>query len=257
MLLITSICSILCGCITSPVLQAKSITNAEYQIQPKIAQQLSKANITVATTAPSNKYSPNIGPNYSGKVVLTFDDCPVTIRSYRKVINWAKVNNVGLVLAPTGDCVAGHLRKGADIVALARAQGQYVINHSESHADLTRLSFSSIVGQIGGQALSNYGRPPYGAVNATVQRAYQSIGMKIWLWTVDTNDWRGKSQLAVISYVVQNSHRGDTVLMHMQHQGFSVSALQAMVTGLAKKKVQVCGAFSGTTTNILPDHLPC
>jgi hypothetical protein len=66
----------------------------------------------------------NRGPNKTSRVVLTYDDCPRTLSSFTSVINYASKSNIGLVLAPTGDCLVSFKhRYGVDIAALARANG--------------------------------------------------------------------------------------------------------------------------------------
>ena len=95
--------------------------------------------------------------------------------------------------------------------------------------------------------VTNYGRAPYGATNIRVRSAYKAKGMRIWLWNVDTNDWRGKSRTSVVRYVVHNTHRGQTVLMHMQWNGFSGTALRQIKSGLATKGLKVCRNHHRTT----------
>ena len=84
-------------------------------------------------------------------------------------------------------------------------------------------------------------------LNIIMTAAYAAVGMKIWTWTVDTNDWRGKSSSQLVSYVVNNARKGDTVLMHMQWNGFNGSALSQMKSGLASKGIGVCRNSGGTT----------
>ena len=77
-----------------------------------------------------------------------------------------------------------------------------------------------------------------GALDATVRRAYRAKGMRVWLWDIDTNDWLGKSRASLVRYVVRNSGKGDTVLMHMQWNGFSGTAIRQMKSGLANRGIK-------------------
>ena len=123
----------------------------------------------------------------------------------------------------------------------ARSLGHYVFNHSVSHPQLTDLSKSAVIRQLGSPGVvTTYGRPPYGAYNSTVREAYAAVGMRIWTWTVDTNDWRGKSSSQLVSYVVNNVKGGDTVLMHMQWNGFNKSTVKKIKSGLKKKGIALC-----------------
>jgi peptidoglycan hydrolase-like protein with peptidoglycan-binding domain len=199
-------------------------------------------------------YSIYRGPNYTKRVVLTYDDCPKSLAAMKSMVLAAQRSNVGLVLAPTGNCITS----GKFDAAYARSHGQYVINHSISHPNLTTLSYAGVQKQLGAPGVvTNYGRAPFGAYNTTVKNAYASKGMRLWLWNVDTNDWTGKSSSSVISYVKANSFAGSTVLMHMQWNGFTPSALASMKSGLAARGLSVCRAYPGTSPVKLPSSLPC
>lgn len=198
-------------------------------------------------------YDMRKGPNPTSRVTLTFDDCPKSLSSFKSVVLAAEQMDIGLVLFPTGNCITA----GTIDTAFARAHGHYVFNHSISHPDLRTLSYSGIQRQLGSPGVvTSYGRPPYGAINSTVQSAYASVGMKPWLWNVDTNDWRGKSSSELVSYVVSNARAGDSVLMHMQWNGFNASTLSAMKSGLARRGIGVCRNYPGTTPT-KPAQLDC
>lgn len=191
-------------------------------------------------------YHKGHGPNTGSRVVLTYDDCPRSVAEYRKVLAYAKAANIGLVIAPTGECHKRFLaRHGTDIALLARQHGQYVINHSLTHANLTKVGYAKAKTEISGEVRSDYGRPPYGARNATVDRAYAGAGMRQWLWDIDTNDWRGKSRAQVVGYVVAHACKGCTVLMHLQHKGFDVTAIAGIKSGLEARGLFLCRAYRG------------
>ena len=204
-----------------------------------------KATFTSTAKQPTRTgYWYRQGPNKSRRVALSFDDCPRSLREFRTVIAGAERLDIGLMLFPTGACV----RSGHFSAAYARAHGHYVFNHSISHPDLARLSYAGVLRQLGSPGIqSRYGRPPFGSYNATVARAYAAKGMRIWTWTVDTLDWRGRSRSSVISTAVHGPRAGGTVLMHMEWHGFSVSALRQMKSGLDKRGLGTCRNFPRTT----------
>nr|WP_231980520.1 polysaccharide deacetylase family protein [Tessaracoccus coleopterorum] len=205
--------------------------------RPRVALHVPAAEGSGSHPPPSGTYSVTHGPNTSNRVILTFDDCPKSLSAFKTTVKAATDMGVRLALFPTGDCLSA----GRFDAAYARSLGHYVFNHSISHPDLTTLSYSSVVRQLGSPGVvTTYGRPPYGAYNSTVRRAYDAVGMRIWTWTVDTNDWRGKSTSQLISYVVGNAKGGDTVLMHMQWNGFNESAIRAMKSGLTEKGIGLC-----------------
>jgi len=207
------------------------------------------------------------GPNKSSRVVLTFDDCPKTLASFDAVLKYAYANNIGLVLAPTGACISSFRSKyGVDIAARARAKGQWVINHSVSHPDLRPLSCAAAARQLQGSGvLSNYGRPPYGALDGSVECAYATAGMNIWTWNVDTEDWKIKNKALTVSRAINRASAGSTVLMHMQWYGFSPDSIRQIKAGLGKRGLKLCRAYRGSdnagpissSPRYLPSSLPC
>ncbi len=203
-------------------------------------------------------YDRGRGPNRTSRVVLTFDDCPTSASTFTSVVKAAKAADIGLVLAPTGDCLRSFTTKGVDLAATARSYGQYVINHSVSHPDLTKIRYAAVLSQLSAPGVvTNVGRPPFGATNAGVGVAYTAKGMRQWTWTVDTRDWTGKTTAQVVSYVVTNARSGSTVLMHMQWNGFTASAISRMRAGLLDRGLRPCRAYKGTTPVRLPASLPC
>lgn len=198
-------------------------------------------------------YSVTFGPNTSARVILSYDDCPKSYASFQATVLGAQQLGVALVLAPTGNC----LGTGRFSSSYARAHGHYVINHSVSHADLTTLSYSGVRYQLGPPGVvTSYGRPPYGAHDFTARQAYASRSMRMWLWDVDTNDWRGKTQSQVVSHVVSYSRSNDTVLMHMGWNAFNTSAISQMRSGLAARGLGVC-RNPGTATPTYPRTIGC
>lgn len=208
----------------------------------------------------------NRGPNKTSRVVLTYDDCPRTLSSFKSVINYAGKSNIGLVLAPTGDCLVSFKRRyGVDLAALARSKGQWVINHSANHVDLRRLSCTQGARELRGTGVrTNYGRPPYGAINSNVRCAYARADMKIWTWTHDTLDWMVRSKQTTVARAGA-AKRGDTVLMHMQWEGFTPDSIRQIRNRLSDRGIGLCRAYHGKdgrgavarTPVYLPSSLPC
>lgn len=201
----------------------------------------------------SGPYDPFRGPNRSSRVVLSFDDCPRSLGAFKATVRAAERLGIRLVLFPTGACIAD----GDFNVAYARSHGHYVFNHSVNHLELTRVSYATILRQLGRPGVvAPYGRPPFGSVNPKVERAYRAKHMRIWLWTLDTNDWRGKSRKKLVKYVIKRVHRGETVLMHMQWHGFNGKALAAIQRSLAKRHLTIC-RNDGKVAPVDPNPLRC
>ncbi|NLT29333.1 MAG: polysaccharide deacetylase family protein, partial [Propionibacterium sp.] len=202
---------------------------------------------------PDSQYNMYRGPNITSRVILTYDDCPTSLSAFKSTVLAAEQADVGLALFPTGDC----LLSGRFDAAFARAHGHHVFNHSITHPNLTTLSYSAVQRELGAPGVvTSYGRPPYGAHNATVRAAYQSVGMRVWLWNVDTNDWRGRTQAQVVNQVVSETQPGQTVLMHMQWNAFNGSAISQMKSGLNRRGIQVCRNHVGTVP-VRPSGMWC
>lgn len=177
------------------------------------------------------------GPNTSEYVVLTYDDCPGSRAAFEEAVLAAEEQGIALALFPVGTCVAAG-RFDADF---ARAHGQYVFNHSATHKDLTKLPHERILVELSAPGIeTNWGRPPFGAVNDAVTLAYAEKGMGVWLWNIDTRDWDGRSQADVVAHTVRNARAGDTILMHMSKAAFNPVAFSEMRAGLVERGLAVC-----------------
>lgn len=246
-----------------------SITTKSVAIQ-SMAQVAPKTSVspTVQATTPTpkkvtKKYNMARGANTTSRVVLTYDDCPRSVKEFKTAVNYASAQGIGLVLFAIGDCVKMYQKRGFDLVGYARARGIWVGNHSMTHPVLNSPSPTAIKKQIGGVVVSNYGRPPYGAINAKVRKVYAQLGMHPWTWTVDTNDWRGKTRAQIVAWAVKYARAGGTVLMHMQWHAFNPTAMSEIKAGLAKKGLKVCGIWRGedrtgpieATTATFPDNI--
>ncbi len=208
------------------------------------------------TPAPSQTgWSISKGPNRSSKVMLTFDDCAPSVARFREVILEAERLGISIVVLPYGQC------RTVD-ANFALAHGQMVAGHSVTHPQLTKLSRAGLIREIDGVSRrSGVLRPPYGAYNSTVRSVMASQGIRLWTWTVDTNDWRGKSRTQVVSYVIGNSAQGSTVLMHMNHAAFNAQSIREMKSGLNRRGLQVCSINAGRQVakagGRIPDRLAC
>ena len=198
-------------------------------------------------------YSVYRGPNTSSRVILSFDDCPTSLSAFKATVVGARNLGIALVLAPTGNCISA----GRFNASYARQYGHWVINHSveppglHHPLDVVDLLPARVAG------CGHLVRPPaLRRGQRAVRNAFATKSMRIWLWNVDTNDWRGKTRSQVVSYVVTYAKPGNTVLMHMHWNGFNTTALSSMKSGLAAKGIGVCRNL-GATTPTRPSHVNC
>jgi peptidoglycan hydrolase-like protein with peptidoglycan-binding domain len=199
------------------------------------------------------RYARTTGPNRSSRVVLSFDDCPTSLAAFQGAVLAAQRLGIALVLFPTGACIAS----GRFSPAYARSHGHYVFNHTITHPDLTTLSYSGVLKQLGAPGVvTTFGRPPGGSYSTlTVLNAYAVKAMRVWTWSVDTREWTGKTQSAVVSYAVTYARAGSTVLMHMGWHAFNSTAIAQIKAGLSARGLGVCRNLGPTT--VAPLTVPC
>ncbi len=130
------------------------------------------------------------------------------------------------------------------LLSTACALGFELGNHTHSHADLTRLTARQLVAEIErtDEALAAIDgrayhllRAPFGRVNDAVRAAAKT---PIIDWTIDTLDWTGVSENAILSSVLSEAYAGAIVLLHDGY-GHTTSALNALLPALYERGFQV------------------
>lgn len=174
--------------------------------------------------------------NENGPVIaLTFDDGPYP-KVTGHILDVLEKNGVCATFFVLGSRIEGH----EDMLTRMDELGCEIGNHSFSHADLTRLSKADCqrelsdtdaeIRRVTGHEASVV-RPPYGYYNKTVMSA---AGRPLILWTVDTNDWRGKAPGEIADYVIQQAKEGSVILMHDQ-QTQTADAMEMIIPTLIEE----------------------
>jgi peptidoglycan-N-acetylglucosamine deacetylase len=233
-----------------------------------IVTTLAAGLVAGAQAASAAPYDERRGPNYTSRIILTYDGCPTSLTAFKAVLKYAKMKNVGLVLAPTGRCLAKYReRNGVDLAKSARAHGQYVINHSITHPkNFDKLSCAAVSRELRAPGVvTNFGRPPYGKLGGSVRCGYQKVGMKPWNWTGYTKDAQGKSKAQVVSAAAKLAKPGATILMHMGWKAFNPDAIAKIKAKVQDRGLRLCRAYRGldnsgaiiTSRTKLPQKLRC
>ena len=174
--------------------------------------------------------------NENGPVIaLTFDDGPYP-KVTGHILDVLEKNGVCATFFVLGSRIEGH----EDMLTRMDELGCEIGNHSFSHADLPRLSKADCqrelsdtdaeIRRVTGHEASVV-RPPYGYYNKTVMSA---AGRPLILWTVDTNDWRGKAPGEIADYVIQQAKEGSVILMHDQ-QTQTADAMEMIIPTLIEE----------------------
>jgi peptidoglycan/xylan/chitin deacetylase (PgdA/CDA1 family) len=180
-------------------------------------------------------YAPGY-PGYAKTVALTFDDGPgkTTGRIVRILHNFrapATFFNIGQNMAARP--------------ALLRKEKRYGFalgNHTWSHPDLTKLTRRQQAAQIdeatGEQRAMTHTtpcvfRPPYGSYNAITLSASRDHRLAVWLWSVDTEDWKadGSASEYWVHRIIRLAEKEGieqehpVIIMHNQPAGNPATAL--------------------------------
>lgn len=196
-----------------------SITPSAEEIRPAPAP--SKFN-SIKTTSPV--------------LALTFDDGPHPELTPR-LLDILREKGVRATFFVLGSNVA----KYPEIARRIVAEGHEIANHSYNHPALTKLSAARMNDEVGktcdvieqatGRRPLNM-RPPYGALNATVEHALlQNYGLNIVLWSVDPLDWKRPGAAEVARRLVAGARPGAILLAHDIHPT-TVDAIPEVITQL-------------------------
>jgi peptidoglycan/xylan/chitin deacetylase (PgdA/CDA1 family) len=146
----------------------------------------------------ANFYAPSFGA--AKTVALTFDDgpgatTPAVLSVLRAYGVTATFFNIGQNAAAT-----------PTLVRAEAADGYLIGNHTWNHPDMPLLSASAQAAEMDQASAEQRNligwapcvfRPPYGSYNSAQLTLAQQRGMKVWLWSVDTEDWKaGRSASA-------------------------------------------------------------
>lgn len=167
-------------------------------------------------------------------IALTYDDGPG--KYTEELLNCLKENHAKATFFMLGQNVEDF----SDIVKQLYDSGMEVGNHTWDHQLLPKLSSEEIVEEITqtnrifekviGVSADTL-RPPGGSINKNV---VELADMPIIKWSLDTKDWKNKTEDAVYQKVVDNVQDGSVILLHDIHE-WSVKASLRFIPELIEK----------------------
>ena len=164
------------------------------------------------------KYQTYIKKKNRKAVALTFDDGP-SPKTTPIALEFLKKYNAKGTFFMVGHAVEGN----EEIVKQVVAEGHQIGNHSWNHPVLTKISLEKAKSQINDTTAAlkkasgldvHIMRPPYGAINETIQAA---VDQSFILWDVDTLDWKNRNTASIMKEV-RKAQPGSIILMHDIHQ---------------------------------------
>ena len=150
-------------------------------------------------------------------VALTFDDGPKAGVT-DVLLDELEKRNVKATFFLIGS--QADLPENRETIRRMAEDGHQIGCHTYHHVQMTALSenqqkqeilqwYQVVSGIIGDFSYAL--RPPYGCVNNAVCR---SLNVPVILWSVDTEDWTGKSAGEIADYVISETKDGDIILLH-------------------------------------------
>ena len=185
--------------------------------------------------------SPSVSPTPAptevpagSQVALTFEDGPDIYTE--RLLNALEEQDAKATFFVVGDATSDF----PDTINRILNTGNELGNHTYSHETLTKLDSSEIPYQINdlNQVIEQLTgtstdllRPPYGAVNETVQ---ENSDFPIILWSLDSDD-KDTSEIGdIVQKVLENVKDGDIIRMHDTHET-SVAAAEVLITELKNR----------------------
>ncbi|MGE5557030.1 MAG: LysM peptidoglycan-binding domain-containing protein [Bacillota bacterium] len=185
-------------------------------------------------------------PKYR-RVALTFDDGPDN-KYTPQILNILRKHKVKATFFLLGSKA---LRYGAVVRRIVN-EGHIIGNHGYNHLKISALTAAGIRDELRraddafyriSRRRSKLFRPAYSALDPASVVTIGKNGYKIILWSIDSLDWRGISEKAVLSNVLPFIKNGSVILQHSagepsQDMTGSVRALEKIITTLKSKGYQ-------------------
>jgi peptidoglycan/xylan/chitin deacetylase (PgdA/CDA1 family) len=157
------------------------------------------------------------GPETGNAIALTFDDGPepgVT----EHILDTLQAHSLRATFFMIGEKVAA-----SPELARRVAEGHEIGHHTYTHRKLTELTdaeveqelektdaiFMEVLGR-----RADWFRPPFGLLRQDQAARVQARGMRVALWSLDSEDWRGEPGPVVTERILTHTHPGAIVLCH-------------------------------------------
>lgn len=158
------------------------------------------------------------GPSYKQAVALTFDDGPDPMYT-PQILSILSKHKVKATFFLVGE----QTKRNLALVEKILAEGHEIGSHTMTHPDANNaspqqlqkevLDSASLLQSVSTQQL-RYLRPPYGHIHPSYFSACHDLGIKMILWSVDSNDWKSPPVDHLVKDVAGQLHPGSIVLFH-------------------------------------------
>ena len=124
--------------------------------------------------------------------------------------------------------VGDYLERNADLVRRMVKEGHIVGNHTMNHPDMTKVpsldafakelqAVEELYGEITGQTLPKFYRPPQGLYSGENLEMAKELGYKTVFWSLAYADWDNEHQPdpdAAVEKLLRRTHDGAVILLH-------------------------------------------
>lgn len=199
----------------------------------------------------------NQSPTVDKVIALTFDD-GWDNATCERVLQILADHGIVATIFPVGTWADGN----KPVIKRFLADGHELGNHSMTHPKLTMLNLAqqeqelreaqTVLARIGGQQLTNFMRPPYGAYDKNTLSAAAKLGLRPVTWSIDSWDWRDIPVQQVVKRTLDSAKPGGVILMHLAGRN-TVQALPLIIAGLKERGysfLPLSSLFAGQTVTL-------
>jgi peptidoglycan/xylan/chitin deacetylase (PgdA/CDA1 family) len=188
------------------------------------------------------------------EVVLTFDDGPSST-STPQVLDALAAQCVKANFFLVGE----HARAAPNLVRRELDEGHTVGTHSQTHADLAKLSLADAQREIQGGidsanaalrpsgSVAPFFRLPYLSTSPSIEGYIAKAGLMLWSIDVDPEDWRSLTPDEVISRIMERlDQRGSGIILMHDVQSHTAAAIPQLLHELKERNYSVVHVVYGS-----------
>lgn len=181
----------------------------------------------------------NIDPT-KPMIALTFDDGPGYNSASDKILDVLEKYGARATFFMLGQNAEDHPKNVKRKVELGCEIGNHTYNHKHYGKNVEAsdiVKASNAIKKAGGVPPKSF-RSPGGNTNDSIRSECKKLGMPLYYWSLDTQDWKYRDADRVYKAVINNVEDGDIILMHEIYDS-TAEAVERMVPKLIEMGYQL------------------